>query len=245
MGGGELWGELAENQGGVVARRQLLELGLTARQSRRLLDSGHWRPAHPGVYFTFTGPANEEARIWAAVLYAGSDAAAGGRTALWLAGAASVLADPVEVCVPHPRQVHPVPGVRIRRCRGLGDALHPAACPPRVRVEEAVLDVAEQADLADQVLDPVLRVIQRRLTTAERIREPLRRRPRHRWRHLITEVLHEAEDGVASPLELRYARDVERAHGLPTGRRNQVLRTQGWPGTPRPCGPTCRVADIG
>lgn len=80
--GGEPWAEVVENQAGVVARSQLLRLGLTARQSRRRLDTGHWRPAHPGVYFTFTGPVSDEAKVWAAVLYAGVDAAVGGRTAL-------------------------------------------------------------------------------------------------------------------------------------------------------------------
>ena len=225
--GGEPWAEIVENQAGVVARSQLLRLGLTPRQSRRRLDTGHWRPAHPGVYFTFTGPVSDEAKVWAAVLYAGVDAAVGGRTALWLAGAVSAAPEPLEICVPHGRQVRPIPGVRFRRRRGLADAVHPAARPPRVRLEEAVLDVTADLDCAEHVVGAVLRVVQRRLTTADRLRDSLQRRSRHRWRSLIMEVLQEAEDGTASPLELRYARDVERAHGLPRGRRNQPERHHG------------------
>jgi hypothetical protein len=63
-------------------------------------------------------------------------------------------------------------------------------------------------------------VIQRRLTTAGRIRSALRARPRHRSRGLLTELLAETEDGIASPLELRYRRFVEGAHRLPNGVRN-------------------------
>jgi hypothetical protein len=219
--GGERWREVAEFQAGVISRQQLLASGLTARQSRRGLDSGRWRQWHQGVYLTFTGPVNDEARIWAAVLYAGADAAAGGRTALWLAGATTEFPDPLEISVPHPRQVRPVPGVRIHRTRGLLNHVHPAAAPPRVRLEAAVLDVAEGLEKEESVVDIVLRVIQRRLTTADRLRKQLQDRPRHRWRRLLTDVLSEATAGVASTLELRYARDVERAHGLPRGRRNR------------------------
>jgi hypothetical protein len=224
------WQAIAEAQAGVIARRQLLELGLSARQSRRGLDSGRWRQAHPGVYLTFTGPTSDEARVWAAVLYAGAGAAVGGRTALWLAKASTELPDPLEILVPHRRQVETIAGVRIRRCRSLADQLHPAAAPARVRLEVAVLDVAASFEREEQVVDIALRVIQRRLTTAARILQQLNSQARHRWRRLLTEVLAEAADGVASALERRYARDVERAHGLPRGNRN---RPEGVPGRRR------------
>ena len=65
------------------------------------------------------------------------------------------------------------------------------------------------------------RATQRRLTTADRLRFSLQRRPRHRWRALLLDVLSDVEDGVTSPLERRYRRDVEHGHGLPAGARNQ------------------------
>ena len=52
------------------------------------------------------------------------------------------------------------------------------------------------------------------------MRAALARRARHRWRSVLLEVLNEASHGVASLLERRYLRDVERPHGLPSGRRN-------------------------
>jgi hypothetical protein len=73
----------------------------------------------------------------------------------------------------------------------------------------------------------VLSAIQRRLTTADRIRCVLDTRPRHRWRRLIIDMLSEARDGVASALELRYQRNVERRHGLPGGVRNRREQVPG------------------
>jgi very-short-patch-repair endonuclease len=68
--------------------------------------------------------------------------------------------------------------------------------------------------------------VQTRRTTAARLRLALDARSRHSRRLLLRELLADVADGVESPLELRYLRDVERAHGLPEGRRQQVSRHQ-------------------
>lgn len=52
------------------------------------------------------------------------------------------------------------------------------------------------------------------------------RRPRWRWRAEILGALGTIAEGVHSNLEYRYVRDVERAHGLPTARR-QARTTRG------------------
>jgi hypothetical protein len=44
-------------------------------------------------------------------------------------------------------------------------------------------------------------------------------RRRLRWRRELTDALSDVADGCHSLLELRYARQVERAHGLPGGER--------------------------
>jgi very-short-patch-repair endonuclease len=44
-------------------------------------------------------------------------------------------------------------------------------------------------------------------------------RPRLRHRAILAQMLGDVTEGVESPLELRYLRDVERAHGLPRARR--------------------------
>jgi hypothetical protein len=49
-------------------------------------------------------------------------------------------------------------------------------------------------------------------------------RARVRWRADMLQALEDVADGVHSPLEYRYLRDVERAHGLPTGKRQAHAR---------------------
>jgi hypothetical protein len=129
--------------------------------------------------------------------------------------------------VPESRKVLAQQHLRVHRRRVLtnpssaGTLVHPSAQPPRLRVDEAILDMAGTST-APELLDLVLRATQRRLTTAHRLRRSVKQRPRVRWRDVLHEVLADIEDGVASPLELRYRRDVERRHQLPAGSRNQM-----------------------
>jgi len=218
-----IWAPIAERQHGVIGRGQLLKLGLTRAQAHQDVDADRWQTVYPGVYLTHTGPISPLARVWAAVLYGGNSAVASRSTALWLAGALDVPPDSVHISIGHRRRVRTQPGLRVHRLRALDlkptSVVHPVAAPPRLRVENAVLD---HAGVSNDVVtvDLVLRVIQRRLTTAARIRAALIAEGRHRWRRLITDVTMEASEGVASPLERMYLQKIERAHTLPAGRRN-------------------------
>lgn len=53
------------------------------------------------------------------------------------------------------------------------------------------------------------------------------RRSRHRARDLLLMVLGDVAEGAESAMEVRYVRDVERAHGLPSGRRQHSTRSDG------------------
>jgi len=212
---------LAEDQAGIVARRQLLSCGLSPAQARQPVAIGRWKALLPGVYATFTGPVSEIAKIWAAVLYAGPEACASHGTALWLAGALDQPAPTIHLAVPADRRVRAPAGIRVHLSRAHAQRRHPSACPPRTRIEDAVLDTADDEPEMERVLGVVFAATQRRLTTPSRIRSALAQRARHRWRALLNEVLAEAEEGIASPLECRYARDVEKRHGLPRGERNR------------------------
>lgn len=204
--------------------RQLLAAGLSHAQARTNVDNGRWRALLPGVYATFTGQLSTLALIWAAVLYAGKGATVSHRTALWLAGLLDEPTDPIHLSIPASRRVVPQNGIRIHLSRALDytrrQLVHPSSAPPRSRLEIALLDQCE-IENANQVTHLVLSAIQRRLTTADRIRAAIDERSRHRWRQLLIEMLSEARDGVASPLELRYRRDVELRHQLPSGIRNR------------------------
>jgi hypothetical protein len=218
------WRELAADQAGIIARRQLLACGFTPAQARQQVETGRWQAVHPGVYATFTGPVPDQAGVWAAVLYAGPEACASHETALWLAGALDRPPPAIHISIPNSRRVRAPAGVIIHVSRRFEQRRHPAAQPPRTRLEDAVLDVADDHTDVERMLGLVLQVTQRRLTTTGRLRKALARRSRHRWRSLLAELLAEADDGVASALEHRYFRDVERAHGLPRGQRNRAER---------------------
>jgi hypothetical protein len=229
------WADLARSQGGVVTWQQVVALTGDRSNARRYVRGGRWQIVLPGIYTTFTGPVSRQTWWWAVLLHAGRGAAFGGEAALWLAGLRDRPPAVIEICVPHGRQVCCPPGVVVRSRCDLDALVQPARRPARLRVEEAVLDVAHTARRPSAVVDVVLAAVQRRLTTPTRLRTALDRRHRHRWRALVQELTDDADGGVHSALEQRYLRRVERPHGLP-----RAGATCGWitsAGSPAPiCG---------
>jgi very-short-patch-repair endonuclease len=104
-------------------------------------------------------------------------------------------------------------------------ARHPTRLPPQTRVEETVLDLVDRARTLDDALGWVTRAGGRRLTTPARLRNAMARRAKLRWRPELAAAVRDVADGCHSVLELRWLRDVERAHGLPRGER-QVVRAR-------------------
>ncbi|HKB29464.1 MAG TPA: hypothetical protein VKD26_01370, partial [Streptosporangiaceae bacterium] len=96
---------------------------------------------------------------------------------------------------------------------------HPAATPPRTRIEETVLDLTQTAASFDDAVDWIIRGCGSRRTTPQRLVAAMRERPRMRWRAQLTAGIGDAQSGVNSMLEYRHLHGVERAHGLPTGKR--------------------------
>ena len=221
------WQLRAEGQEGVLSRQQALEGGLSADVVRQRGRSQRWQLVHPGVYATFTGPLSYAARVWAALLHAGPDAVASHRTAARLQGLIDTDPALVEVSVPWAHRVSPRPGVRVHRAREHSQRQHPARSLPQTQVEDTVLDLVEQSTREDDVAGWLTRACQRRLSTPTRLREAAARRPRMRHRRLVADVLADVRAGVSSPLERRYRRDVERAHGLPAASRNGAMTLQG------------------
>lgn len=200
-GPAEAWQDLADSQSGIVTRAQVMATGMTQGAIDARLERGRWSRLHPGVYATFSGPVPPHARLWAAVLACGDDAALGGRTALWLWGAVDAPGPVTTVCVPERRRVVAPDGAQVVRRRRLAERVHPVARPRRLRVEEALLDLTDEAkddgSGRGEVVDLVLQVAASRRTTPERIRQSLGRRGRHRFRPLLQELLDEAADGFS------------------------------------------------
>jgi hypothetical protein len=213
---------LLEEQDGVVARRQALAAGLEPHDLARLRRRRELRPLHPGVYVDHTGPPSFQQRCWAAVLLH-APAALSHETALRAheGPGSRRLEAPLHITVDHSRRVLTRPGIVVHRTVHLEDRALWHTGPPRVRYEEAALDVAAAAHSEFAALGELSRVIQSRRTTAARLSETLDARDRVPRRDWLRSVLEDVAAGTCSVLEHGYLDRVERPHGL-TGARRQV-----------------------
>ncbi|HKE50128.1 MAG TPA: type IV toxin-antitoxin system AbiEi family antitoxin domain-containing protein, partial [Actinomycetes bacterium] len=218
--------ELATAQAGVITHGQALEVGLSSSAIHRRTQSGAWRPIHKAVYTIWSGPLSTLAGVWAGLLYAGSDAVASHQTAAWLDGFGEPPAS-IDISVPQPRNLRGLPGVRFHRSTWLAMRRHPTKTPPRTRIEETVLDLVELARTVDDLSAPVTRACRARLTSPERIAAAAAGRRKLKWREDLTLVLADVSEGAHAFLERRYLIRVERAHGLPRGSRQHVIRRSG------------------
>lgn len=215
------WAALVARQHGAVSRSQVLALGGSRRRIAWALRTGRWVRVHPGVYRTYTGPVTAWTRIWAALLYAGASAIVSHETAAWIDGLIDAPPAVVHITVPtHSRRVRPQPGVVIHLSSHVEARRHPARDIPRPRVEHTTLDLVERAARPDDVVGWLTRAVQRRLTTAARLRVAADGRAKLRHRALVNDILADVEAGARSVLERRFGKDVARAHGLPVPARN-------------------------
>jgi hypothetical protein len=219
-------GDLVARQSGVFARWQLdasaPELGAVAASLR----SGRYQRLYTGVYAVFTGPPRREAELWAAVLRAGPGAVLSHQTAAELDGLVVEPSRLIHVTVPYTKRMARVPGIVVHRSRRLESARHPSRTPPRTRIEETTLDLAQLAASIDDAFGWVSRACSRRLTKPPLLIQAMNSRGRVRWRTELMLALGEIAEGVLSPLERRYVHHVERPHGLPAAKR-QVVVTRG------------------
>jgi very-short-patch-repair endonuclease len=109
----EIWA-LVRRQHGVIARRQLLELGLSARQVERRISSGRLHPVWPGVYVVGRPLLDEHGRWMAAVLAGGPGAALSHGSAAELWGFGRERHGPIDVSVPTQRRSR-LRGIRVHR----------------------------------------------------------------------------------------------------------------------------------
>jgi hypothetical protein len=209
---------VAKEQYGLLTRQQCLAASLTDDAIRWRLERGWWKGIHPGVYLTLRGRDDWWMYALGAQL-AVNDAAWSHRTAAFVHGILPRPPSTIELLVGHDRRVAAPRGAVVHRRRGdvnrFCDELH---WPWRTTVEETILDVSAITSM-DETFALLGRAFQRRLTTEDVILGRLSLRERHPHRTLLNAVLGDVAEGAESAMEIRYVRDVERAHGLPPGRR--------------------------
>jgi hypothetical protein len=212
--------ETARFQAGVITRQQALRSGLSASAIKWQLTCGRWRQIYLGVYATFSGPAEREAQLWAAVLYAGRGAQLSYETAAAVNGLSDRPSRVIHVSIPADRRVSPPNGVEIHLSAYLDvKARFPRGVVPHTLVEETVIDLVGAASSFDEACGWVTTAFGRRLTGEGPLRSTLSARRKLRWREELDEMIVAAAGGAHSLLEFRYDRDVERAHRLPTATR--------------------------
>ncbi|MGB6243892.1 hypothetical protein [Gordonia sp. (in: high G+C Gram-positive bacteria)] len=143
----------------------------------------------PGIYVDHTGPLTWEQRAW-----------------------------DIHIAVASDRRVTARPGVHVHRRPRLDDEVAWHLQPPRVRVHEAVPDIADDARTETDAVAALTDAVSSRITTASHLLDAMDRRPRMRRRTFLRGVLADISNGTCSVLEHKYLTDVERPHGLPDTR---------------------------
>ena len=153
-----------------------------------------------GVYVDHTGPTSWQQRAWAAVLWAWPAALAG--QSAWRAfegpGRRSREVERLHVVVERHRRLTAPPGIVLHRRSGFADRVLWNLGPPRVRMEEAVLDVALAAPDELGTIAALADAAGGRRTTSARLRAALDGRPWVPRRALIGAVLDDVEAGSCS-----------------------------------------------
>lgn len=212
---------LAAHQGGVVSTEQTQIAGVTRRVLARCRADGTLLDVTFGLHRLPVVPWTFESAVWSGSLLGGEGARIGGLAAAYAVGLADEPPDVVDVLVPEGRRVaRKDPRWRFRHEQAGVRRLGGRGSPPRIDVEDTVLDLCDEAT-ESEVVGWVTASVQRRLTTPARLGRRVEERRRTRHRRLVLGLLADTAEGAESPLEVRYLRDVERPHGLPRGTRNR------------------------
>jgi hypothetical protein len=216
------YADLLALQSGVASRRQLRDdARLQPYDLQRLVRRRDLVRVHDGVFVNHTGDLTWLQRAWVGV-HLVWPAALTHESALRAAdgpGRAASDDSVIHLAVDRDRHARVPAGYRLHRLSGLDDRVMWNTSPPRVRIEEALIDVAVLKPDDFGAIAVLADAIQARRTQARRIRETLAGRTRVARRDFLDGVLADLERGTCSVLEHGYLTVVERSHGLPTARR--------------------------
>jgi hypothetical protein len=155
-----------------------------------------------------------EATLWAALVRAGSGAVLSYETAAEVHRLIDKPSSKIHITVPishDPARRSPIRGVTIHRSRNVASEPLPPWQLPRTPIAETVLDLIESAKTTDDAFAWLTRAFGRDLVNAGMLTAALAARKRMRRHPWLVEALADVADGIMSPIELRYVRDVERA----------------------------------
>lgn len=240
------WSSVLDAQDGVIARRQALQGGMSEDAWQWSLERRGWQSVLPGVAVAHGGDLTNRQRAWAAVVYAGHDAALSGDAALVEHGMRLPRPARLDVVVPGHRSVRPqvfaasgrfgstdqteqTEQLRLRghRLKALSALLHPVRRPAAVRVAPAVLHAAAWAVNDRSAEWRVAAAVQQRLVRVPDLRAALLDMPRLSRRALVATVLDDVELGAHARSELDFLALLRRNQLPLPDRLQRPVRTNG------------------
>jgi hypothetical protein len=218
---GQVLAELAGRQHGVVARWQLLRLGINRRSVDEALALCRLHRLHRGIYAVGHRSLTRKGWLMAAVLACGPGAVLSHRTAAEVLGLHWRTSTPIEIT--QPRTTRRRPGIRTHRTALRADEVEAVDGLPVTTPFRTAFDVAGLGDR--RFLEQVLHEIQlRQKTDAVSFAELRRRYPRRPGARLLAQVRgSKAPVGVTrNKFEERFVALLD-AHGLPRPALNAPL----------------------
>ena len=217
---------LLASQRGVLARAQVLSLGMTTEALRhRIRPGGSWQRLLPGVYLTVTGEPTREQREVAALLYAGQPSIITGPAALARYRIRGPAAATVDVLVPVGHEHASRAFVVTHRTRRMPQSWTVDRALRYAQPARAVVDTVAGLTGLAEARTVVASAIQQRRCSIGQIAAELRER--HSAGHaLLRAVLAEVADGTNSAAE-GDLRDLIAKSDLPVPYYNPTLFLDG------------------
>lgn len=188
---------LMAEQGGVVARRQAIAARWSDADVDARVTAGEWVEVHPDVYAVAPGPQTWHSRAWAAVLAAWPSALSHESALRAAEGPGRRGRDDsvVHVAIAQGRKGVPAPaGVVVHVIHKNDPRIAWESSPPRMRYEEAILDLTYDAATDDAALAILADTCGGRPALAASVRAALAKRTVHPRRALLNRALGELLD---------------------------------------------------
>ncbi|WP_201308967.1 PDDEXK family nuclease [Puerhibacterium puerhi] len=204
---------LVLRQHGVASREQLRRLGYRRGHVAEHVAAGRWRLVCHDLVVAHTGPLDDDATLWLAVLGAPGDVAVGSWTGLARHGLVGWERPGLHVVVPRGAKPFRPPGVVVHESRRFApeDVVRRDGLPV-FRVERCAVDAAAWQASARTAVGLLAATVQQGLTTPDRLAEQLDHVGRVRFRTLMQRSLADIAGGADALSEIDLARLCRDAH---------------------------------
>jgi len=214
---------LADEQGGVVSRRQAYAAGLSRWKVKAELRAGRWQRPGDQSLCLHNGPIPELGQWWAAVFQGGPRACLDGAAALVAGGLKRYSVDRVRISVPRGTKVRRTAAFDIRQTRRWDPTDLAPSGIPRTRPEVAAVRGALWARSDRQATYLLTLTVQQGLAPAEELATQALRVRRDKRRILVQTVVGELLHGARSLGEIDVTRALRR-RGLPAPEQQSLRR---------------------